>query len=271
MSLVVEAVQEQPASAAASASADRPVANLKPALIAGILICAFYVGVRIYEKVFGWNAGLDSFSQQFQTYWMTLLYVAVSLELFSFLALIGYLWHTRDHDVANVAPREELRRIFYLLGWILVYGIAFYWGASYFSEQDATWHQTVIRDTAFTPLNIIKFYISYPIFIIAGVGGFMYARTRLPTFACQGISVAYALFFVGPLMILPGAALSEWGCTFWYMEELFVAPLHWTFVFFGWFALAVFGVTLQILGRIQELCAGDEGFDFHQATNAEVR
>jgi methane/ammonia monooxygenase subunit C len=37
------------------------------------------------------------------------------------------------------------------------------------------------------------------------------------------------------------------------MEELFVAPLHWGFVFFGWFALAVFGTALQILGRVVEL------------------
>jgi methane/ammonia monooxygenase subunit C len=37
------------------------------------------------------------------------------------------------------------------------------------------------------------------------------------------------------------------------MEELFTAPLHWGFVFFGWFALAVFGVSLQVLGRVIEL------------------
>jgi len=43
------------------------------------------------------------------------------------------------------------------------------------------------------------------------------------------------------------------GHTFWFMEELFVAPLHWMFVFFGWFSLAVFGVALQIIGRVQEL------------------
>jgi methane/ammonia monooxygenase subunit C len=59
-------------------------------------------------------------------------------------------------------------------------------------------------------------------------------------------------------MILPSAGLNEWGSTFWVMEELFVAPLHWAFVFFGWFSLAVFGVSLLILGRIQELCTGYE-------------
>jgi len=42
------------------------------------------------------------------------------------------------------------------------------------------------------------------------------------------------------------------------MEELFVEPLHWMFVFFGWFSLAVFGVTLQLLGRVVELAHGYE-------------
>jgi methane/ammonia monooxygenase subunit C len=42
------------------------------------------------------------------------------------------------------------------------------------------------------------------------------------------------------------------------MEELFVAPLHWGFVFFGWMALGVFGVVLQILGRVHAL-VGKEG------------
>src|SRR3984893_17660902 len=35
-----------------------------------------------------------------------------------------------------------MRRIFTLLQWILVYGVAIYWGASYFTEQDGTWHMT---------------------------------------------------------------------------------------------------------------------------------
>ena len=117
---------------------------------------------------------------------------------------------------------------------------------------------TVIRDTDFTPSHIIEFYMSYPMYIVVGVGGFMYARTRLPTFALKGWSVAYVLLFVGPFMIFPNVGLNEWGHTFWFMEELFVAPLHWMFVFFGWFSLAVFGVALQILGRVGELCKGYE-------------
>jgi Ammonia monooxygenase/methane monooxygenase, subunit C len=59
-------------------------------------------------------------------------------------------------------------------------------------------------------------------------------------------------------MIFPAVGLNEWGRTFWFMEELFVEPLHWMFVFFGWFSLAVFGVTLQLLGRVVELAHGHE-------------
>jgi len=242
----------------AAAVAEAPLLDGRGAIIGTLAICTFYVGVRIYEQIFGWYAGLDSFAPEFTTYWMTILYIEEPVELISFLALIGWMWKTRDRDVANVQPREEMRRIFNLLSWILVYGVAIYWGASYFTEQDGTWHMTVIRDTDFTPSHIIEFYMSYPMYIVVGVGGFMYARTRLPTFACKGWSIAYVLLFVGPFMIFPNVGLNEWGHTFWFMEELFVAPLHWMFVFFGWFSLAVFGVSLQILGRVGELCKGYE-------------
>lgn len=54
-------------------------------------------------------------------------------------------------------------------------------------------------------------------------------------------------------MIIPNVGFNEWGHTFWFMEELFVAPLHWGFVFFGWMVLAVFGVVLQILAGLRRL------------------
>ncbi|HTV33557.1 MAG TPA: methane monooxygenase/ammonia monooxygenase subunit C, partial [Methylocella sp.] len=187
----------------AAAIAEAPLLDGRLAIFATLAICTFYVGVRTYEQVFGWYAGLDSFAPEFTTYWMTILYIEEPVELISFLALVGYLWKTRDKDVANVAPREEMRRIFTLCEWLLLYGVAIYWGASYFTEQDGTWHMTVIRDTDFTPSHIIEFYMSYPMYIVVGCGGFFYARTRLPIFACKGWSIAYVLLFVGPFMIFP--------------------------------------------------------------------
>jgi len=238
--------------AAVGATEADTIVNYKPAYIAMACLGTFYVCIRIYEQYFGWKAGLDSFAPEFQTYWLNLMWTELPLEFLAFCGICGYLWKTRDRNIEAVAPREEMRRLLALIGWLLVYAFTVYWGASYFTEQDGTWHQTVIRDTDFTPSHILEFYLSYPIYIIAGCGAFMYARTRIPMFS-KNISVAFLMFVAGPFMIFPNIGLNEWGHTFWFMEELFTAPLHWGFVFFGWFALAVFGVTLQVLGRVIEL------------------
>jgi len=244
--------------AAEAAAAEVPsLFSWTPWLIWTAVICGFYLCVRIYEQAYGWYAGLDSFAPEFQTYWMSILWTEIPLETISFFAVLGYLWKTRDRNINAVSPREELRRWGVVFGWIFLYGIAIYWGASYFTEQDGTWHQTVMRDTDFTPSHIIEFYMSYPIYIVFGCGFFTYAKTRIPIFA-NGWSIAAVMLFIGPFMIFPNVALNEWGHTFWFMEELFVAPLHWMFVFFGWFALAIFGVVLVAFGRIKELYAGYE-------------
>jgi methane/ammonia monooxygenase subunit C len=141
----------------------------------------------------------------------------------------------------SITPREELRRHFHHWVWLVAYATAIYFGASYFTEQDGTWHQTIIRDTDFTPSHVIEFYLSYPVYILTGMGAMLYAKTRLPTYA-NGFSLQYLVAVVGPFMILPNVGLNEWGHTFWFMEELFVAPLHYGFVFFGSSALGVLGV-----------------------------
>ena len=41
------------------------------------------------------------------------------------------------------------------------------------------------------------------------------------------------------------------------MEELFVAPLHYGFVFFGWLALAIAGVLLQVFASFSSLIGND--------------
>ena len=241
---------------AVAADVDTQVVDLRGMWIGIALLNVFYLIVRIYEQVYGWRAGLDSFAPEFQTYWMSILWTEIPLELVSGLALAGYLWKTRTRDFSTLTAREEVRRLTVLVQWLVVYAVAIYWGASFFTEQDGTWHMTVIRDTDFTPSHIIEFYMSYPIYSVIAVGAFFYARTRIPYFA-QGYSLAFLIVAIGPFMIIPNVGLNEWGHTFWFMEELFVAPLHWGFVFFGWMALGVFGVVLQILGRIHSLIGKD--------------
>lgn len=249
-----------------------------------------YLLVRWYEGTYGWSVGLDAFAPEFEIYWMNFMYIELMLEAVVGATLCGWLWKTRDRNLERywthfmetetllarrsgaelsallwktrdcrlvaLAPREELRRNITHLVWLMAYAWALYWGMSFFTEQDATWHQTVVRDTDFTPSHIIVFYLSYPIYIITGLGAFLYARTRLPYFA-KGLSVPYLLAVVGPFTILPNVGLNEWGHTFWFMEEVFVAPLHYGFVVFGWFALAACGVLRQVFSSIAYLIKTD--------------
>ncbi|MGO9720072.1 MAG: methane monooxygenase/ammonia monooxygenase subunit C, partial [Methylocella sp.] len=92
----------------AAAVAEAPLFNGRPLIAATLFMCTWYICVRIDEQVFGWYAGLDSFAPEFTTYWMTLLYIQEPVELISFLAVVGWMWKTRDKDVANVQPREEV-------------------------------------------------------------------------------------------------------------------------------------------------------------------
>ena len=241
----------------AAAVGDDVIVDLKPMWIGLAVLNVFYLIVRVYEQIYGWRAGLDSFAPEFQTYWLSILWTEIPLELVSGIALAGYLWKTRIRDMSTVTPRQEMRAIVDNAKWLTAYAVAIYWGASFFTEQDGTWHMTVIRDTDFTPSHIIEFYMSYPIYSIIAVGCFFHAKTRIPYFS-KGYSLAYLIVAIGPFMIIPNVGLNEWGHTFWFMEELFVAPLHWGFVFFGWMALGVFGVVMQLLLNIHRLL-GKEG------------
>ena len=120
--------------------------------------------------------------------------------------------------------------------WLGVYLFGVYWGGSFFTEQDASWHQVIIRDTSFTPSHVVVFYGSFPMYIVCGVATYLYAMTRLPLYS-RGTSFPLVMAIAGPLMILPNVGLNEWGHAFWFMEELFSAPLHWGFVVLGWSGL----------------------------------
>ena len=238
------------------AAKEKPLLDLKWLAFAFTIYLVFNSWVVWYERVYGWAAGLDSFAPEFETYWMNFLYIEIVAEVIVASILWGYIWKTRDRNLAAITPREELRRNMTHLIWLFAYAWAIYWGASFFTEQDGTWHQTIVRDTDFTPSHNLEFYLSYPIYIITGGSAFLYAKTRLP-FWSEGLSLPYLIAVTGPFMILPNVGLNEWGHTFWFMEELFVAPLHYGFVIFGWLALAIMGVLLQVFASFSNLIGGE--------------
>lgn len=216
------------------------------------VLLVIFGGYRIYQHTTSFTVGLDYFSEDFQKYWMTLLYIQLPVLFGAMIAAVAWLWKTRDRHLDKLAPAEELRRYFVLLSQIMVFAIVAYLTASPFTEADAAWHQVTVRDTDFTPTHIALFYFGIPMFIGAGVVAFTYARTRIPQFANR-LSLPFAMVVAGPIMIMPNLGLNEWGHTFFYAEELFAAPIHWGFVLLGWATFAAGGLVVQILTRVVEL------------------
>jgi methane/ammonia monooxygenase subunit C len=223
-----------------------------PVAMAWGVLLIIYVALRFYQQAFAFKYGLDSTTPEFAKYWETLFKVEVPLIFGVGIAIWTYLWKTRDKNMDKLAPEAELRRYFSLVSWFLVYVFSFLWIASFFGEADATWHQTVIRDTALTPSHIVTFYACIPLYVILGVSTLLYATTRLPKFS-KSYSVPLLMVVFGPALILPNLGFNEWGHAFWLTEEIFSHPLHWGFPVLGWTGFALGGVLLQVVMRMSEL------------------
>jgi methane/ammonia monooxygenase subunit C len=213
------------------------------------LLTVIYISLRLYQGAFAIAHGLDSTEPAFEQYWMRLFYIELAVIAAVAGGFWGYLWLTRDRNLDQLEPKEEIRRYFTLTMWISIYTFAVYWAGSYFAEQDNSWHQVAIRDTPFTANHIIEFYFNFPLYVILGGCAWLYARTRLPLYA-KGISLPLTLAVFGPFMILVSVGFNEWGHTFWFREEFFAAPIHWGFVIGVWFALGVGGILLQGVTRL---------------------
>jgi methane/ammonia monooxygenase subunit C len=208
----------------------------------------------LYQRTFGYSHGLDSMTPEFDSVWMGLWRFNILANAVFFAVSIGWIWVTRDRNLTNLDPKLELKRYFYWMGWLVCYIWGVYYAGSYTLEQDAAWHQVIIRDTSFTASHIVAFYGTFPLYITCGVSSYLYAQTRLPLYS-QATSFPLVAAVVGPMFILPNVGLNEWGHAFWFVDELFAAPLHWGFVTLGWCGLfgAAGGVAAQIVSRMSNL------------------
>ncbi len=236
-----------------------PLALLPPTALA--------VGWRTWQGFFAFRYGLDSSTPQYQTYWLGL--VALNLTVLPLAAAIWYAvtWVTGRHLAADMArdgldPQTEVQRIWRL--WLILAGFATaaYWGGSFFAEADAAWHQVTMRDTAFTPTHTSLFYGAFPVMIYASAGAFLYARSRLPhLFGGRGVPVAFGLLIGGSLLLLFQVAFNEFGHSFWQAEEVFSAPLHWPFVLFAYMLVSAFAIWLVSARRLLTLVRERDGSD----------
>jgi len=216
------------------------------------IITIVFIATFWYQAWAAWSYGLDATTAEFGEYWMSVFYIETvvlwSINIFVWV----YIWVKRDRNVASITPTEELRRYMTWVGIISAYVLSLYFAASFFAEQDASWHQAVVRDTSFTPTHIMLFYGWFPFYMCFGGMTLLYSMTQIPAYA-KRLSMMILLAVLGPFLILPNVAYNEWGHAFWISEEIFSLPLHWGFVVFGWAALAFGGLLVQVLNRLMVL------------------
>jgi len=246
------AVDRGSLSAGSAAAAPKvPWALSFGAVILGLIGFGVY---RWYQETHSFSVGLDYFENDFQVYWMRLFYAQIII--IPILGMIGVplMWFTRDKDINNLSPQIELRRYYTMLSLVAVGSVLAVATLGIYVEADAAWHQVTVRDTDFTPTHIGLFYFAIPLALVGLMIGFVWVHTRLPDFSHR-ISIPMAMMVAGPILIMPNLGFNEWGHTFFYMEELFAAPIHWGFVVLGWSLFAIGGFVTQCIDRMRGLLA----------------
>jgi len=135
-----------------------------------------------YTSRYAWTVGIDASTPEFTKYfrslvWAELLIVGAGTGLWW-----GWLVRTGRHLIdQKVTPDEEVRRIAVFWGLVAMTSLTLYVMASFWPNQDGSWHQTAIRDTALTPSHIPMFYFWFPAGITMTIGTYLYGRRLYET------------------------------------------------------------------------------------------
>ncbi len=217
--------------------------------------------IRLWQGEWWFPVGMDATTPEFAKYWLGLLYVEWIVLIAA--AIIGFTAYRKPcpicvvqrKELGRIDPEHELNHIGKL--WALVAVAAtFGFGVSYFAEQDAVWHQIVVRDTAFTPSHIPLFFYTFPMLIIMTGVSSWYAYNRLHHLYVgeggKGIPICYLLFPAGGWFLFANVAFNELGHSSWITEELFVQPYHFPFAWATYFFFAGFALLFKTVPRIFE-------------------
>jgi len=217
-----------------------------------------FIIVRVYQHLFALTeGGFGSSTGQFRSYWWSLWASHLVSVTVGSLAFWWYLIKSgakleASGQMVDVSHEEEMRRMAVFWGFIGMISIIAFFEASFFPHQDASWHQTLVRDTALTPNHIPMFYLVFPLGITFSVGAYLYGRTRLPKVygAENGFPWSFFLLISAYVLEFVQVALNEWGHSLWVTEEVFSAVLHWPFVWYGWLAASLFALWAEGITRI---------------------
>jgi methane/ammonia monooxygenase subunit C len=209
--------------------------------------------IRIWQQGNAWTIGIEAASPAFTRTYRVLFYSEVLAS-----GLIGFWWWTylikKGRKIVDVAvPHEvEVRRIANFWGLISTISVELTIMASFWPNEDGSWHQTAVRDTALTPAHIPMFFLFFPFGIILTVGTYLYGRYWLPKVygAANGFPWSFFLLISASVTEMMQVAMNEWGHSLWITEEIFAVPFHWPFVFYGWLAAGIFALWAETIIRL---------------------
>lgn len=227
------------------------------------------LGWRIYQQLWAFEKGLDSHMPEFDKYWLSLALFNMTVLPAAAGTWYAWMWISARRLPTEMTREDEGRRLWNLWLLIAAFTAAVGFGGSYAAEQDATWHQVVTRDTAFTPSHDVLFYGAFPLMIYLAAGTYLYGRTRLPhIYGGKRFPVSFALMIGGSLLLVFQVAMNEFGHSFFQAEEVFSAPLHWPFVIFAYLLAATFSVWFETLPRLFELARQERDLSRGQSLNS---
>lgn len=243
----------------------------KVAVFGSLALCAL-AGVHWwYEAREAWTIGIDASTPEFTQYYRTLFWGQLLLLGAGTGLWWGWLVRTGNKIIDQaVTAEEEVRRIAVFWGLVAMSSFTLFFMASFWPNQDASWHQTAIRDTALTPPHIAMFFLWFPLGITMTVGTYLYGRYRLPKVYGPQKGFPWSFFFLigASITEMMQVAFNEWGHSVWIAEEFFAAPFHWPFVTYGWLASGIFALwaetvirLLQIEKEVEERAALPAGAD----------
>ncbi|MEM3086468.1 MAG: methane monooxygenase/ammonia monooxygenase subunit C [Halobacteria archaeon] len=219
------------------------------ALLWLVPLVGYLLFLRAYLQAFALSYGLDSAAPAYKAYFAPL--AGGNMLVIGLLALVlwGGVWATRCRECqdGNAHPRHLEIHYRTLLSLSAVVSVVGVFAISVFAEQDASWHQALIRDTIFTPTHIVLFFFTLPLLLVLSVTLFLYLMTRLPRIYDGGIPVAFLLALVGVAVAAAWEAANEFGHSYYFAEETFSVPIHWGFVAAGMVSVVALAVAYDVL------------------------
>src|SRR5262245_34307010 len=182
-----------------------------------------------YTSRYAWTVGIDASTPEFTKYFRSLVWAELIIIGAGTGLWWGWLIRTGRHLVdQKVTHDEEVRRIAVSWGLVAMTSLTLYVMASFWPNQDGSWHQAASRDPAPPPSRIRRSGRWFPAGIPMTIGTYRYRRYRLPKVCCadKGFPSSFAFLIAASVTEMMQVAFNEWAHSLWILEEIFAAPFH---------------------------------------------